>query len=142
MRGARPPPAVQRAIEAIVALLRGEARDLRDIVIDDDGMPEFNRRVYAIARAIPPGETMTYGEIAERLGDKLLARAVGQALGENPVPDRHAVPSRAGGQRQDRRLLRRRRRGHQAAAADDRRRAAERADIVRPPAARGARHAR
>ena len=49
-------------------------------------LPEFNRKVYAIARTIPPGETLTYGEIAERLGDKLLARAVGQALGENPIP--------------------------------------------------------
>jgi methylated-DNA-[protein]-cysteine S-methyltransferase len=29
---------------------------------------------------------MTYGEIAERLGDKTLARAVGQAMGENPTP--------------------------------------------------------
>jgi methylated-DNA-[protein]-cysteine S-methyltransferase len=77
-----PPPSVQRAIEAIVALLRGEARDLRDIPLDLDGVPEFNRRVYEIARAIPPGKTMTYGE----LGDRLLARAVGQALGHNPVP--------------------------------------------------------
>ena len=49
-------------------------------------LSEFNRKVYAIAQAIPPGETITYGEIAERLGDKALARAVGQALGENPVP--------------------------------------------------------
>ena len=49
-------------------------------------MPEFNRRVYAIARTIPPGQTLTYGEIAERLGDKLLAREVGQALGQNPIP--------------------------------------------------------
>jgi methylated-DNA-[protein]-cysteine S-methyltransferase len=82
----RPPPNVQRAIDAIVALLRGEARDLRDIAIDLDGVPELNRRVYDIARAIPPGRTMTYGEIAKRLGDRLLARAVGQALGHNPVP--------------------------------------------------------
>jgi methylated-DNA-[protein]-cysteine S-methyltransferase len=81
-----PPPSVQRAIEAIVALLRGEARDLRDIPLDLDGVPEFNRRVYEIARAIPPGKTMTYGEIAKALGDRLLARAVGQALGHNPVP--------------------------------------------------------
>jgi methylated-DNA-[protein]-cysteine S-methyltransferase len=83
---ASPPPDIQRAIDGVVALLRGEARDLRDVTIDDDGTPEFNRRVYAVARTIPPGQTMTYGEIAERLGDKLLARAVGQALGENPVP--------------------------------------------------------
>ena len=54
--------------------------------IDDAGTPEFNARVYAIARKIPPGKTMTYGEIAERLGDKLLAREVGTALGQNPCP--------------------------------------------------------
>src|SRR4051812_37712957 len=81
-----PPPVVQRAIEAIVALLRGEARELRDVPLDLEGVPEFNKRVYDIARAIPPGRTMTYGEIAKQLGDRLLARAVGQALGHNPVP--------------------------------------------------------
>ena len=85
-REAMPPSAVQDAIDGIAALLRGERRDLTGIVIDDDGFSDFNRRVYAIARAIPPGATMTYGEIAERLGDKTLARAVGQAMGENPTP--------------------------------------------------------
>ncbi len=87
--GARetPPPAdVQRAIDGIVALLRGEPHDLSDVVIDNEGVPDFNTRVYAVARTIPPGQTMTYGEIAERLGDKLLAREVGQALGQNPCP--------------------------------------------------------
>jgi methylated-DNA-[protein]-cysteine S-methyltransferase len=83
---AMPPPAVQDAIDGMAALLRGERRDLTGIVIDDDGFSDFNRRVYAIARAIPPGATVTYGEIAERLGDKTLARAVGQAMGENPTP--------------------------------------------------------
>ena len=82
-----PPPAqVQRAIDGIIALLAGEKSDLTDIVIDDKRQSEFNKRVYAIARGIPPGQTMTYGEIAERLGDKTLARAVGQAMGENPTP--------------------------------------------------------
>ena len=82
-----PPPAdIRRAIDGIVALLAGEPRDLGDIMIDDKDTPEFNRRVYAIARQIPHGQTMTYGEIAERLGDKSRARAVGQALGENPCP--------------------------------------------------------
>jgi methylated-DNA-[protein]-cysteine S-methyltransferase len=82
------PPAadVLHAIDGIVALLRGEPRDLTGIAIDDAAIPAFNRKVYAIARAIPPGQTMTYGEIAERLGDKSLARAVGQAMGENPTP--------------------------------------------------------
>jgi len=81
-----PPAAIGQIIEGIAALLGGEKCDLHDIVIDDGDTPEFNRRVYAVARAIPPGETLTYGEVAERLGDKSLARAVGQALGENPCP--------------------------------------------------------
>ena len=76
----------RRAIDGIVALLAGEKRDLTDIAIDDEGQADFNKRVYAIARKIPAGQTMTYGEIAERLGDKALARAVGQAMGENPTP--------------------------------------------------------
>jgi methylated-DNA-[protein]-cysteine S-methyltransferase len=85
-REAVPQSAVLDAIDGITALLRGERRDLAGIVIDDDGFPDFNRRVYALARKIPPGATMTYGEIAERLGDKALAREVGQAMGENPTP--------------------------------------------------------
>jgi len=80
-----PTPDVRHAIDGIAALLRGEKRDLRDVVIDDSEIPPFNKRVYAIARTIPPGRTMTYGEIAERLGDPLLARDVGQAMGENPT---------------------------------------------------------
>jgi methylated-DNA-[protein]-cysteine S-methyltransferase len=85
-REAKPTASVQRAIDGVVALLQGERRDLTDIVIDDGAIPDFNRRVYAIARKIPPGQTMTYGQIAEQLGDKLLARDVGQAMGENPTP--------------------------------------------------------
>jgi methylated-DNA-[protein]-cysteine S-methyltransferase len=83
---ASPTPEIQKAIADIRALLEGERPDLLDIEIDIARVPEFNARVYAIARAIPPGETLTYGEIALRLGDRLLARAVGQALGQNPWP--------------------------------------------------------
>ena len=54
--------------------------------LDMDGVPEFHRRVYELARAIPPGQTLTYGEIARRLGDPSQARAVGAALGANPFP--------------------------------------------------------
>lgn len=83
---AEPRADVQRAIAAMTALLEGEARDFGDVMLDTDGIPDFNRKVYGIARGIPPGETLTYGEIAERLGGRHLARAVGQALGENPIP--------------------------------------------------------
>jgi methylated-DNA-[protein]-cysteine S-methyltransferase len=77
---------VQHAIDGIGALLRGERPDLSDVAIDTEHLPAFNRKVYDITRAIPPGATLTYGQIAERLGDKLLARDVGQALGQNPIP--------------------------------------------------------
>jgi len=83
---AAPTPAVQHAIDGIVALLAGKKRDLTDIAIDDSEQSAFNKRVYAIVRKIPPGVTITYGEIAERLGDKTLSREVGQAMGENPTP--------------------------------------------------------
>ena len=49
-------------------------------------MSEFDSAVYRVARTIPPGETLTYGEIARRLDEPGAARAVGQALGANPIP--------------------------------------------------------
>jgi methylated-DNA-[protein]-cysteine S-methyltransferase len=81
-----PPAEVQRTIADILALLNGEAKDLSHIVLDLDGVPDFNRRVYDIARTIRPGETLSYGEIAARLGDRNLARDVAQALSQNPSP--------------------------------------------------------
>lgn len=83
---AEPTPEVQQAIDRIVKLLAGEPDDLSDIPLDLDGVPDFNRGVYEIARAIPPGKTMTYGDIAKRLGGVQLSRDVGQALGHNPCP--------------------------------------------------------
>ena len=83
---AEPPPHVQPAIDGIVALLRGEKRDLREIALDFGALPDFNRRVYELARTIAPGATMTYGDIAIRLGAPGTARAVGHALGQNPWP--------------------------------------------------------
>ena len=83
---AAPPPAIQAVIDDIVALLAGEQRDLASAKLDMTGIADFNRRAYDIARAIPPGETLTYGEIAARLGEPGAARAVGAAMGANPFP--------------------------------------------------------
>ena len=80
------PPEIQRTIERIVDLLAGSPSDLTAVSLDMNGVPEFHLRVYAIAREIQPGRTMSYGEIAARLGDPSQARAVGQALGQNPFP--------------------------------------------------------
>jgi methylated-DNA-[protein]-cysteine S-methyltransferase len=85
-REAAPPAEIQRAIDDMIALLRGEPKDLTGIMLDTSQVPDFNQRVYDIARTIPAGATLTYGEIAQRLGDRTLAREVGQALGENPFP--------------------------------------------------------
>ena len=79
-----PPRAVQAAIDGIEALLRGEQSALEAIELDLTHIAPFHRRVYQAARAIPPGETLTYGAIAARLGAPDKARAVGQALGRNP----------------------------------------------------------
>lgn len=80
------PDDIRQACDAMAELLRGEAKDLTFIAVDMEHVPAFNRSVYHIARTIAPGETLTYGDIATRLGDKLLSRAVGKALGENPFP--------------------------------------------------------
>jgi methylated-DNA-[protein]-cysteine S-methyltransferase len=85
-REASPPADVQAAIDDIVALLRGERRDLSSVLLDMERVPAFDRRVYEVARTIPPGATMSYGDIATRLGDPSGARDVGQALGKNPFP--------------------------------------------------------
>jgi methylated-DNA-[protein]-cysteine S-methyltransferase len=83
---ALPPANVQHAIGGMIELLAGKPNDLADVVLDLDGEPEFNRGVYDIARKIPPGQTMTYGDIAKQLGGVELSRDVGQALGRNPCP--------------------------------------------------------
>jgi methylated-DNA-[protein]-cysteine S-methyltransferase len=83
-RELRPPADVRRAIDGITALLHGAPSDLSTVTLDMAGVPAFNRRVYEIARTIPVGATLSYGEVALRLGKRDAARAVGQALGRNP----------------------------------------------------------
>ncbi|MFO1158848.1 MAG: methylated-DNA--[protein]-cysteine S-methyltransferase [Reyranellaceae bacterium] len=80
-----PPAEVQGAIHRVLALLAGEAIDLADVPLDLGGVPEFHRKVYDVARTILPGQTLTYGDIAKRLGVPQEAREVGKALGRNPV---------------------------------------------------------
>jgi len=83
--GGSPPPAmVLRAVDRIVTLLRGETSSLEQIALDMTFVPAFHRRVYELARTIPPGRTLSYGEVASRIGSPGAARAVGQALGKNP----------------------------------------------------------
>lgn len=80
------PPAIRAVMDRIVALIAGEPVDLAQSRLDMAGLPDFHRRVYDVALAIPPGETLTYGEVARRIGEPGAAQAVGQALGKNPFP--------------------------------------------------------
>ncbi|HEX7785642.1 MAG TPA: methylated-DNA--[protein]-cysteine S-methyltransferase [Methylomirabilota bacterium] len=85
-REAPPPAEARRAIDQIVALLRGEPCELESIALDMESVAPFERSVYEAARTIPPGATLSYGEIARRLGAPFAARDVGHALGRNPFP--------------------------------------------------------
>lgn len=73
-------------VRRIVAYGAGERMAFDDVPLDLVGQPEFHLRVYADILALRWGETTTYGDIARRLGDVAVSRAVGQALGRNPIP--------------------------------------------------------
>jgi methylated-DNA-[protein]-cysteine S-methyltransferase len=67
-------------------MLGGEKVDLSQIPVALDATTDFEDKVYAAARRIPCGEVRTYGDIAAQIGEPGAARAVGAALGRNPVP--------------------------------------------------------
>lgn len=82
---ADPPPEIAGVIEKIRKHFAGEPQDFQDVILDLGASGDFARQVYAAARAIPAGQTRTYGEIAKALNRPAAARAVGQALGKNPI---------------------------------------------------------
>lgn len=84
--GADIPVSIRETIARIVALLAGASDDLLDVPLDESGIDEFRRAVYAATRAVGPGHTASYGAIARAVGQPDAARAVGAALGSNPFP--------------------------------------------------------
>ena len=64
----------------------GERIDFSGVPLDLEGVQEFHRQAYVELLKIGYGETTTYGAIARALGDVTLSRAVGQAMGSNPIP--------------------------------------------------------
>ncbi|HEY0115158.1 MAG TPA: methylated-DNA--[protein]-cysteine S-methyltransferase [Allosphingosinicella sp.] len=83
---AAPIASIASAIGAVQRLLAGEQADLSSIPVELSGVPAFERKVYESLRGVGPGETLTYGELAARAGAPGAARAVGAAMGRNPVP--------------------------------------------------------
>ena len=80
-----PPPAIAKIIERVCRHFEGDLQDFSDIELDIEESPLFARRVYKAARKIPVGQTRSYGEIAKFAGSPGAARAVGHALGQNPI---------------------------------------------------------
>lgn len=83
--GHRPASAVlARACEQLAEYFAG-SRTTFAIPLEPAGTP-FQRRVWDALRAIPYGTTLSYSELARRLGDVRATRAVGAANGRNPIP--------------------------------------------------------
>jgi methylated-DNA-[protein]-cysteine S-methyltransferase len=81
-----PAAAILRAgIPTIEALLQGRRADGAVIDIDLGDRPSFDQRVLGEVRRVGWGETASYGDIAKRVGMPRAARAVGGALGRNPI---------------------------------------------------------
>jgi O-6-methylguanine DNA methyltransferase len=81
-----PPPHIAGIIGKIRKHLDWNPQDFRDVAVDLGAAGTFARQVYEATRKIPAGQTMTYGELAREIRRPTAARAVGQALGRNPVP--------------------------------------------------------
>jgi O-6-methylguanine DNA methyltransferase len=75
----------ERAREELAEYLAGQ-RAFFSVPVDLSAAPPFQRRVLEAARDIPYGEARPYAWIAARIGHPRAVRAVGTALGRNPVP--------------------------------------------------------
>ncbi len=83
---AEPEGEMAAVIAAIRSLLGGGRDDLGMARLDMAGIEPFPAAVYAELRKVGPGETLTYGALAERVGAAGQARAIGAILGRNPFP--------------------------------------------------------
>jgi methylated-DNA-[protein]-cysteine S-methyltransferase len=80
------PPDIVQVIADVQWYLSGRSTDFSAVALDLASTGAFEQKVYALVRAIPWGQTVSYGEIARQLGSPHAARAVGQALARNPIP--------------------------------------------------------
>lgn len=80
------PPWVSSAIVALQGYFTGRPIDFAGVKIDLDGCTEFHKRIYAALLNVGWGTTTTYGALAAEVGAPDAARAIGQAMGRNPLP--------------------------------------------------------
>jgi methylated-DNA-[protein]-cysteine S-methyltransferase len=81
----RSPARTADIVHQLRAYFAGERRTF-DVRVDLSGLTPFHRAVLLAAASVPAGQVVSYGEIARRIGQPGGSRAVGQALGRNPVP--------------------------------------------------------
>ena len=74
------------AVGALQRYLADAGDDLSVLQLDFGIVTDFNAAIYRALRAVPRGETVTYGDLAKRVGSPGAARAVGMAMGRNPWP--------------------------------------------------------
>ena len=79
-----PPSWVLDVARRLVDHLQGRPEGFDDVPLDLSGCTSFHARVYDALRLVGPGQTVTYGQLAERVGAPGAARAVGQAVARNP----------------------------------------------------------
>jgi O-6-methylguanine DNA methyltransferase len=84
-RTERNPQALTSIGEQLRAYFAGEQFKF-DLPLDLERLTPFQRSVLRTARRIPAGSVWTYGQVARAIGKPQASRAVGQALGRNPVP--------------------------------------------------------
>lgn len=81
-----PTRAISALMDRIEDYADGERVDFSDTPLDLTGVPDFHRNAYDLLLQVGWGETLTYGDLARKLGNVGLSRAVGQAMGANPMP--------------------------------------------------------
>lgn len=76
---------IGKILEQLDEYFAGKRRTF-DLPVDTRLMTPFQRRVLTAAQRVPAGTVVSYGDIARRIGQPKASRAVGQALGHNPIP--------------------------------------------------------
>ena len=79
------PPRLARTVKQLKEYMARE-RETFDLLLDLEGVTDFQSEVYTQLMAVQYGHVVTYGDLARQVGRPELARAVGQAVGANPVP--------------------------------------------------------
>lgn len=93
-----PPGQSSQLAEMIADYLAGRA-PCPEVELETADLTDYQKRIFALVREIPRGETLTYSQVAELAGQPRAARAVGRAMASNPfaiVVPCHRVVARAG----------------------------------------------